>query len=373
MRATEGRRDVLPLAFHVTYWDRLGWKDPFSLEAATERQDRYGHRFGDGSYTPEIVVDGAKSYVGSHRQEVGSAIERAKNDSRTVANINVTKDGGRVSIEIGSGSGSGRVLLIGFDHDHRTAIGRGENAGRTLDEVNVVRSIRSVGDWSGAGPAIVKAELVHQNLNLLRVPRLSRDVLTAAGLDDAALASIFAILDSCQHTNALALCASPHCLLALKGSARRPDLWSAPQRDEVGSIRRVALPRLVPIAEMPPATARLVHELNGFGEDSDFALVASMYRHLSHWPTYLALIRTLLAPLHESGKLKSLVAEARILGWEHGRDLASDIPLTSPPQEVESVLAAVRRFVRHPIARMTGVCSLVRRAMDESESQPVRG
>jgi hypothetical protein len=223
------------------------------------------------------------------------------------------------------------------------------------------------------GPAIVKAELVHQNLNLPRLPMLSRDVLTAAGLDDAALASIFAILDSCQHTNALALCASPHCLLALKGSARRPDLWSAPQRDEVGSIRRVALPRLVPIAEMPPATARLVHELNGFGEDSDFALVASMYRHLSHWPTYLALIRTLLAPLHESGKLKSLVAEARILGWEHGRDLASDIPLTSPPQEVESVLAAVRRFVRHPIARMTGVCSLVRRAMDESESQPVRG
>ena len=224
------------------------------------------------------------------------------------------------------------------------------------------------------GPAIVKAELVHQNLNLPRVPRLSRDVLTAAGLDDAALASIFAILDSYQHTNALALVCFSALLARFEGSAaRRPGLSSVPQRDEVGSIRRVALPRLVPIAEMPPATARLVHELNGFGEDSDFALVASMYRHLSHWPTYLALIRTLLAPLHESGKLKSLVAEARILGWEHGRDLASDIPLTSPPQEVESVLAAVRRFVRHPIARMTGVCSLVRRAMDESESQPVRG
>src|SRR6201995_2391648 len=53
------RRDVLPLAFHVTYWDRLGWKDPFSLEAATERQDRYGHRFGDGSHTPEMGVDGS--------------------------------------------------------------------------------------------------------------------------------------------------------------------------------------------------------------------------------------------------------------------------------------------------------------------------
>ena len=55
------RRNVLALAFHVTYWDRLGWKDSFSLHAATDRQDRYGHRFGDGSYTSEIVVDGASS------------------------------------------------------------------------------------------------------------------------------------------------------------------------------------------------------------------------------------------------------------------------------------------------------------------------
>jgi hypothetical protein len=144
------RRDVLPLAFHVTYWDRLGWKDPFSLEAATERQDRYGRRFGDGSYTPEIVVDGATSHVGSHRQDVGSAIERAEKEGRTAATLKVTRDDGRVLIEVSSGSGSGRVLLIGFDHEHRTAIGRGENSGRTLDEANVVRSIRSVGNWSGA-------------------------------------------------------------------------------------------------------------------------------------------------------------------------------------------------------------------------------
>src|SRR5215813_3025785 len=45
------RRDVLALAFHVTYWDRLGWKDPFSLELATDRQAVYARRFGDGSYT----------------------------------------------------------------------------------------------------------------------------------------------------------------------------------------------------------------------------------------------------------------------------------------------------------------------------------
>src|SRR5215475_5237701 len=67
----KGRSDVLPLAFHVTYWDRLGWKDPFSLETATERQDRYGRRFGDGSYTPEMVVDVVLNHVGAHREDVG--------------------------------------------------------------------------------------------------------------------------------------------------------------------------------------------------------------------------------------------------------------------------------------------------------------
>jgi hypothetical protein len=143
-------RDVLALAFHVTYWDRLGWKDPFSLPAATDRQGVYGRRFGDGSYTPEIVVDGATGMVGSDRGAVGPAIEKAKRAGATAAAVNVTKNGEQVSIEVGAGSGQGRILLIGFDHEHTTAIARGENGGRTLTEANVVRSIRSVGQWSGA-------------------------------------------------------------------------------------------------------------------------------------------------------------------------------------------------------------------------------
>ena len=144
-----GRRDVLALAFHVTYWDRLGWKDPFSLNEATTRQDRYGHRFGDGSYTPEIVVDGATSHVGSHREDVGAAIEQARRTSETAAAISVSKEGNALAIEVGNGKGSGKVLLIGFDRDHRTAIRRGENGGRTLEEANVVRSIRAIGAWQG--------------------------------------------------------------------------------------------------------------------------------------------------------------------------------------------------------------------------------
>jgi hypothetical protein len=146
---SKGRADVLPLAFHVTYWDRLGWKDPFSFEAATARQDRYGHRFGDGSYTPEIVVDGSVGLVGSYRGEVNAAIEQAKRARHAAPDVNVDRVGENVAIRIGSGTENGKVLLIGFDHEHTTKIGRGENGGRTLAESNVVRSIQPVGEWSG--------------------------------------------------------------------------------------------------------------------------------------------------------------------------------------------------------------------------------
>jgi hypothetical protein len=142
--------DVLALAFHVTYWDYLGWKDPFSLPVATDRQAQYGRRFGDGSYTPEIVVDGAAGLVGSYRDEVNSAIAKARTQNVTAAEVNLVARDGKASIDIGAGKGAARVMLVGFDREHVTAIGRGENRGRTMAEANIVRSFRSVGQWNGA-------------------------------------------------------------------------------------------------------------------------------------------------------------------------------------------------------------------------------
>ena len=143
------RDDVLPLGFHVTYWDRLGWKDPFSLRAATARQARYGRRFGDGSYTPEMVVDGAVGLVGSHRAEVNGAIARARQESRTAADVQIAKTSAGLSVAIGAGEGSGQVILVGFDRRHVTDVGRGENGGRRLAEANAVRSVQVLGAWSG--------------------------------------------------------------------------------------------------------------------------------------------------------------------------------------------------------------------------------
>src|ERR1700712_5072211 len=145
---SRGRSDILPLAFHVTYWNNLGWNDPFSFDAATQRQATYAARFGDGSYTPEMVVDGRRGLVGSDRSSAEAAIAAAKQVSGTNAAVSAAPSGTGISINVGAGSGNARVLLVGYDPEHSTPVGRGENNGRVLTESNIVRSIQTVGQWN---------------------------------------------------------------------------------------------------------------------------------------------------------------------------------------------------------------------------------
>jgi len=215
------------------------------------------------------------------------------------------------------------------------------------------------------GPAFAAADDVRQGIAMPAIVRMSEDTLAAAGLDEEALTAIRDILGSYYHTNALALVAFSAFLSCIEGVEETLPRLAVDPNIIVGRVpHRAALPRLTPISEMTPSLARLVDELNCFGEDSDTALVASMYRHLSHWPVYLALTRTLLAPLHHNGDLHRLVAGTRRLGEDHGRRLS---PLLSMPalaqQTASEAVAAVRRFVTHPIARMTGVCGLMRGAL----------
>ena len=143
------RGDVLPLAFHVTYWNSLGWRDPYSFDAATDRQASYAARLGGGSYTPEMVVDGRHGMVGSDRDEVESRIAGARENANEGIAAHLSRSGESYSISLGAGHGEGRVLLVGFDRQHETHVGRGENGGRTLTESNVVRSYRVIGHYDG--------------------------------------------------------------------------------------------------------------------------------------------------------------------------------------------------------------------------------
>lgn len=143
------RSDILPLAFHVTYWNRLGWTDPYSLTAATERQEAYAGRLGETSFTPQLVVDGRASVIGSRRGEVAAAIAKARAVQGDDVPVNLTRGGDGLTVTIGAGKAgaSARILLVGFDRERVTPVRRGENGGRTLTESNVVRAIRLIGAW----------------------------------------------------------------------------------------------------------------------------------------------------------------------------------------------------------------------------------
>src|SRR6516165_7284240 len=150
------RPDLLALSFHVDYWDRLGWKDPFSSAAATRRQHRYAELLGLATvYTPQIVVDGKRQAVGSDRAEVERALASARG-RRDQVPVALALDHGRAQIKLGPGGdgAAASVLLVGFDRRHVTAVARGENSGRTLAHVDVVRSIEEVARFDGRASAI---------------------------------------------------------------------------------------------------------------------------------------------------------------------------------------------------------------------------
>jgi hypothetical protein len=145
--------DVLPLAFHVTYWNHLDWRDPFALPAATARQAAYAARFGGSSYTPQAVIDGRTGLVGSDESGLRDAIARARTGDPGVP-LALRRDGAGLTAQVGPGAGAGRLLLIGFDPSHVTRVSRGENAGRTIAQANVVRAVRDLGPWSGAAATL---------------------------------------------------------------------------------------------------------------------------------------------------------------------------------------------------------------------------
>jgi len=179
------RPDVLPLAFHITYWDRLGWPDPFSLRAATDRQRDYAAMLGlDSIYTPQMVVDGRADVIGSDRDGVLAALRHAAAALPPPVALHLVRAAGAVTLEVGEGKRAqqGTVLLVGYDTAHRTAVARGENAGRMLTESNVVRSLVHVADWHGARLSVQAAPQAGEKLAaILQAP--DGRVLGAARLD----------------------------------------------------------------------------------------------------------------------------------------------------------------------------------------------
>ena len=134
------RGGIIALAWHVDYWDRLGWKDTFSSAAATARQERYAARIGGGSYTPEFVVNGNRGSSSSSIVSGGGLP------------VAVSVSGGKATI--GAGKGSASIVLVNYSQAQTVAIARGENAGRNITYRHIVTGLRNLGQWNGKAMSI---------------------------------------------------------------------------------------------------------------------------------------------------------------------------------------------------------------------------
>ena len=115
------------------------------------------------------------------------------------------------------------------------------------------------------------------------------------------------MLDSYQYTNALALTVLSALLAHFEPRTADP----VTAGDVAPKPSGIKIPELPPMDALDPEVARLVTEMNGFGEDTEPQLIASMYRHLAYWPAYLALVRTMLVPLQADGRLDALTRSTR--------------------------------------------------------------
>jgi hypothetical protein len=137
-----GDRAVAPLAFHVDYWNDLGWADPFSLPAWTERQHQYARALKDDRvYTPELVIGGAAGVVGSNTAAVAEAIQRAPRPALLAATAAWSAESVAVTA---TAPADADVWVAVWEGRTTTQVTRGENAGETMGSDRVVRRLEHV-------------------------------------------------------------------------------------------------------------------------------------------------------------------------------------------------------------------------------------
>jgi hypothetical protein len=157
---TSGGQLIVGISEHVTYWNALGWSDPYSSSAYTDRQDAYSQRFHlEGVYTPQMVINGTEQIVGSDRAALLQAVlKEEEQPSRMALRIlSVEVNGNGLNVHFSArgelpAHGVDVIAVLADDSD-RSSVLHGENSGRTLAHVAVARSISRIAKLQTAGEA----------------------------------------------------------------------------------------------------------------------------------------------------------------------------------------------------------------------------
>lgn len=206
-----------------------------------------------------------------------------------------------------------------------------------------------------------EAKALRAALMLPPAPSIPAEVFAGLGLRPHDLTAIRGVLDSYAHTNAMAVVALSALQARLDGHL--PPGVEPAHPSSVTASSPIALPRLLALAEMSTDTAALVTALNRFGTRRPGAVLASMYRHLAHWPSYLSLVWLLLAPMESDGRLATAIdAAQRATRVRADRLLMRlDSSANPPPVLAATMSAAIEPFVGDVIVKMVVICAFLRR------------
>ena len=193
---------LIVLSEHVDYWNDIGWKDPYSSHEFSIRQSDYAHRFRlDSAYTPQMVVDGDAQFVGSDERRAIQAVEGAAKVEKVPVDLSSAHlEGNTLVAHVETGvlssstsSKSANVLLALADDNDQSNVRTGENAGRILTHVAVVRSLTQVGTISpgSAFSSEIKVSSANVNPRNLRVVAIVQEMATGRvlGVDSLRLSN----------------------------------------------------------------------------------------------------------------------------------------------------------------------------------------
>jgi hypothetical protein len=147
--------DIVALSLPVNYWDYLGWKDTLAHVAFTERQKAYAHSRSDRQvFTPQMIVNGKKSSIGSDRAQVEKAIQyTTKGRTALPVNVVINEQNDTVTITVeetpDTTQREAEIWILPVLRSQTVPIERGENKGKTITYANVVRGLNRVGEWRG--------------------------------------------------------------------------------------------------------------------------------------------------------------------------------------------------------------------------------
>jgi hypothetical protein len=213
-----------------------------------------------------------------------------------------------------------------------------------------------------------EAAALRAALSLPQLPSWPMTVLSSAGLQDEDIAGIRTVLAAYDRTNAMALIAFLAVQFRLERVSLPVDLVvSDPIPVPAEPEPELPLPSLLALTDMSPSTAELVVAINRLGAIHREPILASMYRHLAHWPTYLALVWTVLAPLNFDQRLERTIEDAIAQARARARHLVAQLPTPLPairPATARGVARSIDRFTGDVIAKMVVIGSLLRRLTD---------